>query len=389
MRIALVAIFKNECEYILEWIAYHRRIIGITDIIIADNVSDDGTSQLLEALDQAGQIKRVFFPRRSETEGPQVPAYNNIIESYSADFDYFLFIDADEFLVNSTGLPLDDFLSSCELNNNFGAIALNWRVFGSSGNTYKNDGLVIERFYRASHKSETVNSHVKTLVAAKAVQKMHIHQADLKEGYVFLNELKEKATFLSHPSDSTPRPDNMTAPYTKDINNSLLYVAHFAVKSKNEHFIKKAGRGSAGGLASREKGIQYFTGHDLNQETCMDLHKHYETVEEEIRSIKRALKEKSPYYSYIRVNIDNRYDRLSGWVATDFEGPITIQCVLDSKIQLELPLNTQRKDVYSKGLSSIEKCGFNYPWADIGRYSKNMKAWIKGGNLVFLDININ
>ncbi len=389
MRVALVAIFKNECEYILEWIAYHRRIIGITDIIIADNVSDDGTSQLLEALDQAGQIKRVFFPRKSETEGPQVPAYNHIIENYSADLDYFLFIDADEFLVNNTGLSLCDFLSTCELENNFGAIALNWRVFGSSGNTYKNDGLVIERFYRASHNTEMVNSHVKTLVAAKAVQKMHIHQADLKEGYVFVNELKKQATFLSHPSNSTVCPGNITAPFTKDINNSSLYVAHFAVKSKSEHFLKKAGRGSAGGLASKEKGIQYFTGHDLNQEACFDLHKHYETVAEEILSIKRTLKEKTPYYSYTRVTIDNKYDRFSGWISTDFNGPIIIQCVLDSKIQIEFSLNTQRKDVYSKGLSSTEKCGFNYQWTDIGKYSQSMKAWIKGGNLVFIDININ
>lgn len=389
MRIALAAIFKNECEYILEWIAYHRRIIGITDFIIADNVSDDGSSQLLEALDQAGQIKRVFFPRISDTEGPQVPAYNQIIESFSQDYDYFLFIDADEFLVNNTELPLTDFIATCETNPNFGALALNWRIFGSSGNTYKQDGLVIERFYRASRKMEKVNCHVKTLVASKAVKKMHIHQADLKDNYIFINENREKVTFLDRPSSSTPCPDNKSAPFTKDINNSLFYVAHFAVKSKSEHFFKKAGRGSAGGLSSREKGRQYFTGHDLNQEICMDLHKHCEIVEDEIRSIKRNLKEKSPYYAYIRVNLDNRYDRFSGWITTDFDGPVTIQCLLDSKTQVELTLNTQRKDVYAKGLSSIQKCGFNYPWSEIGKYSQNIKAWVKGGNLVFLDISLN
>lgn len=389
MRIALVAIFKNECEYILEWLAYHRSVIGINDFIIADNVSDDGTSQLLEALDQAGQIKRVFFPRTSETEGPQIPAYNHIINTYSADYDYFIFIDADEFLVNNTGLTLQDFLRSCESNSHFGAIALNWRVFGSSGNTFKKDGMVIERFYRASRKIEKVNCHIKTLVASKAVQKMHIHQADLKEGYTFLNENKTPAIFLSRPSDTAPCPNGVTAPFTQDINNSLLYVAHFAVKSKSEHFFKKAGRGSAGGLSSREKGRQYFLGHDLNHEACFDLHQHCDKVEEEIRRIKRALKERSPYYSYIRVNMDNRYDRFAGWIATDFDGPITIQCLLDSKTQVELRLNIQRKDVYSKGLSSTDKCGFNYLWSEIGKYSQNIKAWVKGGNFVFLDININ
>lgn len=389
MRIALAAIFKNECEYILEWIAYHRRIIGITDIIIADNVSDDGTTQLLEALDQAGQIKRVFYPRKSETEGPQVPAYNHILSTFSTAYDYFLFIDADEFLVNNTGESLNDFLSSCEANPQFGGVALNWRIFGSSGNTYKNDGLVIERFYRASKKNEMVNSHIKSLVATNAVNKMNIHQANLNDGYIYLNEQKEQAIFLTHPSETVPCPDKITAPFTKDIHNSRLYIAHFAVKSKAEHFFKKAKRGSVGGLASREKGRQYFHGHDLNQEICRDLYKHYEEVADEIRSIKSALKKTTPYYSYTQVHIENRSDRFTGWVATDFDGTISIQCELDSKIQIELSLNTSRKDVYSKGLSATEKCGFNYPWSDIGKYNQSFKAWIKGGNLVFLDISVN
>src|SRR6188474_819157 len=100
MRTAIVAIFKNECEYVLEWIAYHRAVIGINDFIIADNISDDGTTQLLEALDQAGLIKRIVFPRESESAGPQIPAYNHILEQFKDQYDYFLFIDADEFLVN-------------------------------------------------------------------------------------------------------------------------------------------------------------------------------------------------------------------------------------------------------------------------------------------------
>jgi len=46
MKIAIVAIFKNEFSYILEWISYHLEI-GEDHFYIADNVSDDGTSQLL------------------------------------------------------------------------------------------------------------------------------------------------------------------------------------------------------------------------------------------------------------------------------------------------------------------------------------------------------
>jgi hypothetical protein len=389
MRIAIVAIFKNECEYVLEWIAYHRSVIGIKDFIIADNVSDDGTTQLLEALDQAGEIKRIFFPRESETDGPQVPAYNHIIEKYSADYDYFLFIDADEFLVNNTGLSLERFISEFEVNEDFGSLTLNWRIFGSSGNTYRQDGLVIERFYRAANLDEKVNCHVKSLVSSKAVEKMHIHQVDLKEGFACYDETKQKAKFLSLPSDPEPCEGNRTAPFTQNINNSLLYVAHFAVKSKAEHFFKKAGRGSAGGLSSREKGRQYFIGHDLNQQLCLDLFQHVENVEAEIKVLKKSLREKSPFYHYSHVFIDRKDDCFSGWIAIDSDFPLTLNCVLDNKREVELPLNKIRKDVFDKGMAKNKLCGFSYQWSDIGNYGESIKIWIKGGNLMIYESTIS
>lgn len=389
MRIAIVAIFKNECEYVLEWIAYHRSVIGIRDFIIADNVSDDGTSQLLEALEQAGEIKRVFFPRESETEGPQVPAYNHIIEKYSADYDYFLFIDADEFLVNNTGVPLEQFIGGLERNDDFGSLTLNWRIFGSSGNSYKQDGLVIERFYRAANIEEIVNSHVKSLVSSKAVEKMHIHQVDLKAGFACYDENKQKAQFLTTPSDAAPCQGNKTAPFTKSINNVLVYVAHFAVKSKAEHFLKKAGRGSAGGSSTREKGRQYFNGHDLNHQACFDLCQHVEKVELEINVIRKSLRERSTYYHYTSGFIDKKHDRFSGWIATDSDLPLVLTCVLDGIREKELPLNVKRKDVVNRGMSKVELCGFNYDWSEIGSYEQSIKVWIKGGNLVIFESSIS
>lgn len=389
MRIALVAIFKNECEYVLEWIAYHRAVLGISDFIIADNVSDDGTSQLLEALDLSGDIKRVFFPRESENIGPQVPAYNFILNKFAADYDFFLFIDADEFLVNNTGKAIADVVQQYSAINNFGAVALNWRIFGSSGNTYKQDGLVIERFYRASKNHETINSHLKSLVAGNRVQKMHIHQADLNDGFIYYDENLQPTQFVNHPSDSEVCIGTKTAPYTKAINNSRLYVAHFAVKSKSEHFQKKASRGSAGGSAGKEKGRQYFIGHDMNYEPCLDLYKHRDEVLAEIILLKKSLREKSPYFNYSQAAIDNKRTQLSGWAITDSDQPLTLTCLLDEKREKELTLNTKRKDLVKMGLSETELCGFSYPWAEIGDFTQSIKVWIKGGNLVIFEMTVS
>lgn len=388
MRIAIVAIFKNECEYILEWIAYHRSVIGVTDFIIADNVSDDGTSQLLEALHQSGVIKRVFFPRESDNIGPQVPAYNFILNTFAKEYDYFLFIDADEFLVNNTGKSLPDFINQFSTFDNFGALALNWRIFGSSGNTYKQDGLVIERFYRASKKSEAVNSHLKSLVSRKAVDKMHIHQAELKSGFIYYNENMQPSQFVDHPSD-TNISSSPSSPYTRAINNSLFYIAHFAVKSKAEHFQKKANRGSAGGSASRAKGQQYFSGHDLNHEICPDLNKFRETVLTEIESLKKSLRQKTPYYCYARAGIDSKHERFSGWAVSDHATSLTLTCLIDDKVEKTIPMNQKRKDVVKSGLSQNELCGFNYKWSEIGEYKNSIKIWLTGGNLVIFEATMS
>ena len=55
--IGICGIFKNECPYILEWVAYHR-ITGVDEIVVYDNCSDDGSSELLTALEKAGKVRR-------------------------------------------------------------------------------------------------------------------------------------------------------------------------------------------------------------------------------------------------------------------------------------------------------------------------------------------
>ncbi|MBE1108652.1 glycosyltransferase family 2 protein [Escherichia coli] len=56
--LSIGAILKNEYPFIVEWIAYHMAL-GINDIYIADNISSDGSSELLYFLDKANIIKRI------------------------------------------------------------------------------------------------------------------------------------------------------------------------------------------------------------------------------------------------------------------------------------------------------------------------------------------
>lgn len=78
-NVAIGAIFKNEHPFILEWLAYHQ-CLGINNFYIADNISTDGSSELLAALDTIGLINRIPYPTQPNTP-PQLGAYREILKN--------------------------------------------------------------------------------------------------------------------------------------------------------------------------------------------------------------------------------------------------------------------------------------------------------------------
>ena len=95
--LAVAAIVKNEAPYLLEWIAHHRNI-GVERFFIADNNSNDGTTELLRELALHKIVDHIPYPGKPGTP-PQVPAYRSIIEEFGDCVDWIAFIDADEFIV--------------------------------------------------------------------------------------------------------------------------------------------------------------------------------------------------------------------------------------------------------------------------------------------------
>jgi hypothetical protein len=382
MNIAIVCIVKNECDYILEWLAYYRAVLGINNFIIADNVSDDGTSQLLEALDQSKIIKRIHFPRIEMERGIQADAYNYILKEYGSQYDYMAFVDADEFIVNNTGVNFNRLLKNIAGKGDAGAIALNWRNFGSSGNYYQTQQLVIERFVWASRPEHKYNHHIKSIIKPSAIREMFIHHAHLKKGKYYY-DLDGKTLFVDSITDQQELGEGHVSPFSKAIKNHDLYVAHYVVKSKDEHMTKKAKRGSAAGKASRQKGVGYFKGHDLNQLECHDLYKHVDAVAAEVHDINTVLKNKSLFYSRLITHIDKFDDILVGWVGVKKNEDIVIKVLVDGINEYEHKLSISRPDVVEAGISSIDNCGFSL---NLSSYNKSvLKVWIKGSNVVLWD----
>ncbi|WP_172681812.1 glycosyltransferase family 2 protein [Pseudomonas sp. P1.8] len=184
MKIAVCAICRNEIDYVEEWISYYK-VIGFDSVYIYDNVSDDGTSELLTALHGIGEMTRVHWPRRDGIP-PQRDAYGHFIEEFSSDYDYVLICDIDEFLVVENGTVKELLAEAEHKHGNVGAIAFPWLIFGSSGLEKSSGGLVVDRFKKCDKKPSTV---VKTMFSPKNTYNMRTHICDLLSGAYLDNTL--------------------------------------------------------------------------------------------------------------------------------------------------------------------------------------------------------
>ncbi|HEY0832827.1 MAG TPA: glycosyltransferase family 2 protein [Azospirillum sp.] len=247
--VALAAIVKDEGPYIAEWIAYHR-VLGVDHILVYDNGSTDGTAEFLGALARRGVVTLVDWP--SDGANPQLAAYQHALDTAGARFDWMAFLDADEFLVLHHDATVQSFLARY---GTAAAVAVNWKMFGSSGRMVREDGLVMERFTRCAPTAHYVNRIVKTIVRPRWVARAGIHLPVLAGGSVV---------------DEQHRPVSIDGGGVHaHASHALSQVNHYFTKSHAEWTAKRL-RGKAdkpAGAANRRRPEAEFGVYDLNDET--------------------------------------------------------------------------------------------------------------------------
>ncbi|CAM4092166.1 hypothetical protein GCM10027565_28370 [Bordetella tumulicola] len=259
MKFAVGAIFKNEDAYVLEWLAFHK-IVGFSHFLIADNDSTDLTRQILSILQRHEPITLVDYPDEPDVR-PQLGAYNLLSRECPDDIDAIAFIDADEFITpmdgaNSVVPKLTELFSDPDV----GGVALNWACFGSGGERFWEDGLVIERFLRRSLIKFSVNQHYKAVVRPTSVDHWATpHHAVLTQGR-YVDATGTDLIFRDGRQDSL----------SKAVIWSNMRINHYVVKSFEEFVLRKSPKGSAT-KAGRIKHRKYFELHDKNNEQCDDM----------------------------------------------------------------------------------------------------------------------
>jgi glycosyl transferase family 92 len=246
---------KNEGAYILEWVAFHR-VIGFTEIFIYDNDSTDSTSDLLARLDALNIVKSIAWPSVVGI-APQRAAYADVLPRLKSE--WVCFIDADEFVNLKQDNSIQAFLRRFPAN--VSAIAMNWRVFGSSGLTTFGADLVTHRFTRGSQRRAQVNRHCKTIVRARDIEEMHIHRCFLRRG-CYVDETGQMVEVERMGLTPSPRTD-------------VVQINHYVVKSEQEFALKRL-RGNANRANNHTDKYQrldrtFFVAHDLNDESDLSI----------------------------------------------------------------------------------------------------------------------
>jgi hypothetical protein len=248
--VALLSPVKQETDYLLEWMAYHRAL-GVTAFVLGDNGGSDHTSELLQALDEAGLALRldwrgeVAFQERFDIAA---------IERICGLVDVCAIVDVDEFLRPLGGrddIPatVAEIFSRPEIS----AAALNWVIYGSGGRIEPGEGLVLERFTQRAPDDHVLHRMVKSLVRPERFAGMINPHVVRLTGGEYVDDSGRPAQWIREPACLRTK------------SWSRLRVDHFMIKSRRE-FEMKVLRGrpdAAPGVADRDEA--FFVNRDRNE----------------------------------------------------------------------------------------------------------------------------
>ncbi|MFT6345714.1 MAG: hypothetical protein ACJAWQ_002801 [Paraglaciecola sp.] len=351
------AIFKDEYEYVLEWISWHL-MCGFEHFYIADNGSSDGTVELLEALSELGLVTIIYQEQKLKC---QLDAYSKILKKAMLNNHEILFIDADEFIysnINITGF----FTKIFNENFNIGAMAFNWKVFGSSGHVDKVNDLVLRRFTKHSNQDMPQTHFIKSLVRPHAVTQMRVHHAQLKNGYDYVNAIGEKLTFINGKNQVIDEPSGLTFQVIED----PISIHHYVVKSKQEYNDKKRRRGDAMIGSDHDRGEAYFNIHDRNDREFLLDGIDFEKLEDTISSLELRLSNETNLGSDFSGHIDACNDRfVRGWVYAEnskSSRPLKVNIFVNGIYIDSIFANGFRKDLKKKfGTSGNYSFHYTFP----------------------------
>ena len=220
--LSVCAIFRDEADYLEEWIEFHR-LVGVERFFLYDNGSVDGSRKVLAHFERDGTVQV------RDWAGRQYDAYDDCLARHGAESRWIAFIDLDEFLFSPTGAALPEMLARYEP---YPAVGVHWCVFGGSGHLRKPDGLVIESYLDRTT-DPILNRWIKSVVdPARTLRCVSSHAFRHRAERARAFAVDERCRPLR--GDKPRMEPGSNVGWSNDISFDLLRINHYWTKSRQE-----------------------------------------------------------------------------------------------------------------------------------------------------------
>jgi glycosyl transferase family 2 len=250
----IVGCMKNEAPYIVEWVAYHRAM-GVDNFLIYTNGCEDGTSEILDRLQDMGVLQHRNNDGWKGNSPQQYALNQSLKEPVIRNADWIIHIDVDEFMNVRTGNgTLQDFFDKVPDATN---VAMTWRLFGHNGVTDLADEFVIDQFDTCAPKycpkPHTVWGFKTMFKNIGAYEKISCHRPNKLDP-----KFSKKVRWVNGSGKDMTKEaaENGWRSSKKSIGYDLLQLNHYALRSA-ESFLIKRQRGRALHV-DRSIGINYW-----------------------------------------------------------------------------------------------------------------------------------
>ena len=155
----ICALAKYEEDYLDEWIQHHLKI-GFDFIVLYDNNDNSKQEDICKKYDNVLCLKIKDQPNL------QFTAYNHFLKKLGENFEYFAFIDLDEFICFNPDQPIQNIKDLIKHDY----YHLSWKLMDDNDLVYQDKRPLMERFtrelklYEYGHFDFPANFHVKSII---------------------------------------------------------------------------------------------------------------------------------------------------------------------------------------------------------------------------------
>ena len=189
-ELGILTLFRNEANYLKEWIEYHH-MLGVDHFLLYNDRSDDNWAEVLDPYIKSNLVEVIDWHKDEITPlfpTWQITAYKDGLRRSKGNTKWLAFIDVDEFILPKKNATILQCLQ--QFYPDASGVFICWRNFGTGG-VYVGQGKpILTRLITCSNSLHPRNASGKSIVKVDDVVVDQIwspHQHVLRENAQYYN----------------------------------------------------------------------------------------------------------------------------------------------------------------------------------------------------------